>query len=224
MTKILIIEDEESIRRVLRFNLEQKGFVVHEATTGAEGLKLSQEARPQLVILDLGLPDRSGLEVLKELRAWSKIPVLVLTATDDELTKVTLLEAGADDYIAKPFGPLELLARINVALRHHRNDGEDRPVFISDDLEIDLATKTVKVNSEVVRLTATEFSLLSALAKNAGQIVSQETLLREVWGTVGADNPHYLRIYIGQLRKKLEPGVAVPKHIQTEPGVGYKIV
>lgn len=224
MIKILMIEDEESIRRVLRANLETRGYVLIEASTGQAGLERAQADRPQLVILDLGLPDKSGLEVLRELRAWSKIPVLILTATDDEATKVELLEAGADDYISKPFGPLELVARINVALRHHRDDSEDSPVFQSGDLLIDLPAKSVKVGGASIRLTATEFSLLSSLAKQSGQVVAQDQLLREVWGTIGVDNPHYLRIYIGQLRKKLEPGAAVFRHIQTEPGVGYKLV
>lgn len=224
MIKILVVDDEESIRRVLKLNLEPRGFVIHDAVNGNEGLRLAEEVRPQLMILDLGLPDIPGLEVLRRLRAWSKMPVLVLTANVDEGAKVQLLEAGADDYVEKPFGPLELMARINVALRHHRHDEIDTPIFESGTLHVDLVAKRVSVNGLGVHLTATEFSLLSALAKRRGSIVPQDELLREVWGTIGADNPHYLRIYIGQLRKKLEPGAAAPSHILTEPGVGYRLV
>lgn len=219
-----MIEDEDSIRRVLKTHLEPHGFTLFEALTAAAGLKLMTDVRPQLVILDLGLPDRPGAEVLREIRTWSKVPVIVLTATDEEAMKVSLLEAGADDYIAKPFGPLELIARINVALRHHRSDQPDEPIFTSGELTVDLAGKTVTRSGKQIKLTVTEFALLSSLAKRPGQIVSQEELLREIWGQVGAENPHYLRIYIGQLRKKIEVDTSLPRHILTEPGVGYRLV
>lgn len=228
MTKILIADDEESIRRVLKLNLESKGFYVDQCALGAEVLNLvrasAPDRRPNLIVLDLGLPDINGSEVLKEIRKWSKIPIIVLTATDEESIKVALLEAGADDYITKPFSPLELIARINVALRHHKGDVSDAPIFESNGLRVDLPNKSIHLNGQPVHLTATEFSLLTVLIKNAGQVVVQEVLLREVWGANATENSHYLRIYIGALRKKLELNPSSPQHIITEPAVGYRIV
>ncbi len=225
MIKILMIEDEASIRRILKVQLEQKGYQVIESETGAEGLAFAESLHPQLVILDLGLPDMPGLEVLQHLRAWSRVPVIILTATDDEETKVRLLESGADDYISKPFGPLEFLARVSVALRHHRNDQVATPIVEAGPISINLANRSVKKNGETLHLTTTEFALLAALAREFRNVVSQEDLLKTVWGPIGLDNPHYLRIYIAQLRKKLEePGAAVPERIVTEPGMGYRLV
>lgn len=228
MTKILVVDDEKSIRRVLRLNLESKGFEVIESALGADALRMirsaSPDQRPNLVVLDLGLPDINGSEVLREIRKWSKIPIVVLTASDEESLKVALLEDGADDYITKPFSPLELLARINVALRHHKGDVSDAPVFESAELRVDLPNKSIQLNGQPIHLTTTEFSLLTVLIKNAGQVVGQEALLREVWGPGAIENAHYLRIYVGSLRKKLELNPSTPRHILTEPGVGYRII
>lgn len=224
MTKILIVDDEESIRRVLRLNLASKGFEILECANGTDAVKLAKDARPQLIVLDLGLPDLNGAEVLKRIRQWSKVPIVVLTASDEEAVKVALLESGADDYITKPFSPLELVARINVALRHHKDDVADTPVFVSAGLRIDLPNKSIEHDGQPVRLTATEFQLLASLVKNAGQVVTQDVLLREVWGPTASENSHYLRIYVGALRKKLEANPGSPRHILTEPGVGYRIV
>lgn len=224
MNRILIIEDEESIRRVLRLNLEGRSFEVAEAATAAEGLKKIGVFKPGIVILDLGLPDRNGLDVLKEIREWSNVPIIILTVSDDEKTKVALLESGADDYITKPFGPLELMARIHVALRHRGAEVDSTPVFESGNVKIDIPSKSVVKEGQAVHLTATEMNLLKALIRGGGQVVHQDQLLQEVWGANALDNPHYLRIYIGQLRKKLEMNPSTPQHILTEPGVGYRIV
>ena len=228
MTKILIADDEESIRRVLKLNLESKGFEVEQCALGNDVVRIMRskapDQRPSLIVLDLGLPDINGAEVLREIRKWSKIPIIVLTASDEETLKVALLEDGADDYMTKPFSPLELLARINVALRHHKGDVSDAPVFESAGLRVDLPNKSIQLNGQPIRLTTTEFSLLTILIKNAGQVVGQEILLREVWGANATENSHYLRIYIGALRKKLELNPGSPQHILTEPGVGYRIV
>lgn len=196
MIKLLIVDDEKSIRQILRLNLEPRGYQVLEAASGSQALKLIQDEKPQLVVLDLGLPDMSGMDVLKEVRSWSKIPIIVLTVTDDEATKVSLLDCGADDFMTKPFSPLA----------------------------IDLQKKRVEVSGTVVRLSATEFALLATLVKNAGQVIAQEQILREVWGMHAIEHRHYLRIYVGQLRKKLEADPSAPAHILTEPGVGYRIV
>lgn len=222
MTKILILDDEPSIRNILRVNLRGAGYDVAEAKRSEEGLALAASYHPQVVILDLGLPDRNGIDVLREIRGWSQVPVIVLTVSDDEATKVALLEAGADDYVTKPFSVPELLARIKVALRHHQMEGAT-PIFESGSLRIDLAKREVSVENQVVHLTAKEFELLRLLVKNGGRVVPQEQLLAEIWGQHAKDQPHYLRIYIGQLRKKLEADPSSPKHVLTEPGVGYRI-
>lgn len=221
--RILIIDDEDSIRNILRTGLEGHGFKTMTASTGEKGLKKISDFHPHLVILDLGLPDQNGLQVLRDLRKWSQVPVIVLTVTDDERAKVTLLDSGADDYLTKPFGLPELLARIRVALRH-TGYIEATPIFQSGDLEVDLNQHQVKVSGKTVKLTNTEFQLLSALIREKGKVISQTVLLRQVWGGATEDQSHYLRIYINQLRKKLEEEPSNPKHILTEPGVGYRIV
>ena len=219
--RILVIDDEAAIRNLLRSSLERH-YEIIEAASGSEGLAKAESDHPHLVILDLGLPDQSGFEVLKSLRKWTTIPILILTVQDDEAMKVDLLDAGADDYLTKPFSVPELMARIRVGLRNH-NSEEATPVFKSEDLEIELNRKTVKVSGVPVKLTATEFLLLSLLVRQHGQVVSQVHLLREVWGKNAVDQSHYLRIYIGQLRKKIEKDPSSPRHILTEPGVGYRI-
>lgn len=223
MNRILVIDDESAIRNLLKVSLETHGFQTKLAENGTIGIQFASEFHPHLVILDLGLPDMNGLDVLKRLREWTTIPVIVLTVTDDEVTKVKLLDAGADDYLTKPFGIPELLARIRVGLRHHHSV-EATPIFRSGELEVDLNGRSVKVKNEVVKLTATEFELLKTLVRNQGRVVHAEQLLREVWGPGATDQSHYLRIYIGQLRKKLESNPSTPKHLITEPGVGYRII
>jgi two-component system, OmpR family, KDP operon response regulator KdpE len=222
-TRILIVDDEESIRRLLRLSFEAQNFQIHEAADGKTGEAAAAEFHPHLIVLDLGLPDISGLEVLKHLRKWTHVPILILTVQDDEATKVALLDAGADDYLTKPFGVPELMARVRVALRTH-NRAEATPIFSSGDLVVNINQKKVQRKGEVVHLTATEFSLLSLLIRNNGKVVLQSLLLSEIWGPNSVEQSHYLRIYIAQLRKKIEDDPSNPKHVLTEPGIGYKIV
>lgn len=221
--RILIVDDELAIRSVLRTSLESSGYSVVDAVDGKSALAKLNSFHPHLVILDLGLPDMNGIEVLKELRKWTRVPVIILTVSDDESTKVRLLDAGADDYLTKPFGKSELQARVRVALR---NIGliEATPVFKSDDLEVDLAKRKVTVNGTEIKLTATEFEIFSRLVRDHGKVIPQAQILRQVWGHHGEENDHYLRIYINQLRKKIEANPSTPKHILTEPGVGYRLV
>jgi two-component system KDP operon response regulator KdpE len=221
--RILIVDDEVAIRNILRLSLVNQGFEIDEASDGKSGLEKAADFHPHLIILDLGLPDINGIDVLIALRKWTKIPVIILTVTDDETTKVALLDAGADDYLTKPFGTPELLARVRVSLRHH-NAIEATPVFVSGELEVDLNNRQVKLRSEVIKLTATEYELLSILVRNHGKVVPQTQLLTGVWGKNAADQTHYLRIYVGQLRKKIEADTTHPLHILTEPGIGYRIV
>lgn len=221
--RILIIDDEAPIRNVLRMHLSAQGYQLAEAKDAAEGLATAAEFHPHLVILDLGLPDKDGYEVLKELRLWTTVPVVVLTATDDESTKVKLLDRGADDYLTKPFGPNELLARIRVSLRHS-GTVEATPIFESGDLKVDLNQRQVWVDGVSVKLTATEYEVIARLARDPGKVVAQNTLMKQIWGAVAEDQTHYLRIYIKQLRKKLEKTPAQPRHILTEAGVGYRLV
>lgn len=222
-SRVLVIDDEASVRNVVRMALKNAGHSIAEASTGAEGIEKATSFHPNLVILDLGLPDINGSEVLKQLRTWTTIPVIVLTVTDDEKTKVSLLDAGADDYLTKPFGPEELQARIRVALRH-TGLIEATPIFESGFLKVDLNKKTVFVSENPVKLTGTEYAVLSRLVRDHGKVVSQIQLLKEIWGTAAKDQSHYLRIYINQLRKKIETNPSEPKHILTEPGVGYRLI
>lgn len=221
--RILIIDDESAVRNALRINLKSHDYSISEAVNGKEGLAAAKTFHPHLIILDLGLPDISGLEVLRELRKWTQVSVVVLTATDDENMKVKLLDAGADDYLTKPFSVQELMARVRVGLRHN-NFQEAATVFVSDDLEVDLNLKKVTVGGELVKLTSTEYEVLSRLVRESGKVVTQEKLLKEVWGSLAVEESHYLRIYIKQLRKKIETNPAEPRHILTEPGVGYRII
>jgi two-component system KDP operon response regulator KdpE len=223
LSRILIVDDEKAIRETLKLGLKAENYLIEEAINGLEGLEKIRTFHPNLVILDLGLPDRSGLEILRELRVWTKIPVIILTVSDDEPTKVKLLDAGADDYLTKPFGLSELLARIRVAIRHFGKI-EATPIFQSGDLKIDLNQRTVEVDGTEVKFTKTEFELLQRLVRESGKIVPQTKLLKEIWGCLFQDESHYLRIYIKQLRKKIEKNPAEPVHILTEPGVGYRLV
>ncbi len=221
--RILLIDDEQAIRNIVKMSLEANGYKICEAVDGKSGIAKVCEFHPHLVLLDLGLPDTSGYEVLKALRKWTRVPIIILTVTDEEQVKVKLLDAGADDYLTKPFGAYELLARVRVALR---NIGliEATPVFRSGELEVDLSRKKVIVADKEVKLTATEYEVLSRLVRDHGKVISQTQLLKQIWGSIAEDQSHYLRIYVNQLRKKIEKNPSEPKHLLTEPGVGYRLV
>lgn len=221
--RVLVIDDEAAIRNVISMNLKSQSYEVAEASSGKEGVAKASSFHPHLIILDLGLPDIDGHAVLKELRSWTKIPIIILTVTDEEAVKVRLLDAGADDYLTKPFGPSELLARVRVGLRHH-GQIEATPMFESGDLKIDINQKQVLVSGMPVKLTKTEFEVIARLVRDHGKVVSQATLLKQIWGAVAEHETHYLRIYIKQLRKKIEKSPSQPRHILTEPGVGYRLI
>jgi len=220
MKNVLIIDDEPPIRRLLRLTLEPAGYRVYEAETGQLGLQEAAAKRPDAIILDLGLPDMDGLTALKRLREWSPTPVLVLTVRNQEADKVTALDGGADDYLTKPFGTAELLARLRAIQR--RAPEAQEPVFVSGDLTVDLAARTVRVKNKEVHLTATEYALLHELVKYAGKIVTHKQLLRAVWGSKAEEQSQYLRVYITHLRKKLETDPK-QKLIKTEAGIGYRL-
>ena len=222
---VLVIEDEAPIRKFLRTGLESQGFQLVESTTGADGLAQAATRAPDVVLLDLGLPDIDGFEVVRRLREWSTIPVLVLSARGQERDKVQALDAGADDYVTKPFSMGELLARMRVALRHRARlqTGTESSVVEIDALRVDLERRLVSVSGKPVRLTPIEYRLLSMLARHAGKVLTHDVLLREVWGPGYTSQQHYLRVYMGQLRHKLEADPARPKLLITEPGVGYRL-
>ncbi len=221
---ILAIDDEDVIQNLLRVTLESNNYKVLGARTGKQGLELTSQQKPDLILLDLGLPDIEGTEVLKRLRAWSHIPVIILTVKETDADKVKLLDAGADDYLTKPFSVVELLARIRVALRHSEKGADKEPVFKTGALEVNFETRQVKVDQAIVKLTATEYELLKVLVQNAGKVVTQRQLLKEVWGGNAVEHNHYLRVYIGHLRQKIEKGLDGKKIIMTESGVGYRLV
>jgi two-component system, OmpR family, KDP operon response regulator KdpE len=217
MKTVLIIDDEPPIRRLLRLTLEPASYKVHEAEAGQLGLQEAAAKRPDVIILDMGLPDLDGLTVLKRLREWSPTPVLVLTVRNQEADKVAALDAGADDYLIKPFGTAELLARLRAIQR--RAPEAQEPVFTNGDLTVDLAARTVAVKGKEVHLTATEYALLHELVKHAGKVVTHKQLLRSVWGPNAEEQSQYLRVYITHLRKKL----GIDKLIKTEAGIGYRL-
>src|SRR5688572_26263406 len=223
---ILVIEDEPPLQRFLRVTLEAQDFKVLEAATGEQGLRHAATSTPDLVILDLGLPDIDGVEVTKRLREWSAIPIIVVSARGKEQDKVIALDAGADDYLTKPFGVGELLARVRVVMRHlsAANQETGEAVFESGPIRADLSLREVTVAGKQVRLTPNEFKLLAVLVKNAGKVMTHRQLLHEVWGPGSGDETHYLRVYMNQLRQKLEPEASRPRHLLTEPGVGYRLV
>ena len=222
---ILVIDDEPQILRALRTILLEKKFRVTTASRGEEGLTLAAANPPDLIVLDLGLPDMSGLEVCGRLRAWTQVPIIVLSVRDSEQDKVAALDRGADDYLIKPFGIEELLARIRVALRHRvQAQGSNETVINAGPLSIDLVRHLVTRDGATVKLTATEFNLLAYLAANAGRVLTHKTILTHVWGEPEADQVEYLRVYMRQLRKKLESDPAQPAYLLTEPGVGYRFV
>ena len=221
---ILIIEDELQIRRFLRSSLSSHGYKLLEAGMGQEGIEQAAQLHPDCVILDLGLPDMEGLEVLRRIRSWSAAPVVILTARGQEQDKITLLDAGADDYLTKPFGVGELLARIRAALRRTTGiPASETPVTVLGDLRIDVVHRQVFRADAEVHLTPIEYKLLVALVRHLGQVVTRRQLLQEVWGPEYTDASHYLRIYMQHLRHKLEADPARPRYLLTEPGVGYRL-
>jgi two-component system KDP operon response regulator KdpE len=222
---VVIVEDEPQIRRFLRAILAGQGYRVHETATGAEGLVEVASRRPDVVILDLGLPDIDGADVIRKVREWSVVPIIVVSAREREADKVAALDAGADDYLSKPFGVGELMARMRVALRHHArvSDGTLDSAFSVGELHVDLATRRVTVGGLQVHLTPIEYRLLVALVHHAGKVVTHRQLLQEVWGPQAAEQAHYLRVYIGHLRRKLEGDAAQPRYLLTEAGVGYRL-
>lgn len=220
---ILVIDDEPQIVRALRTILTAKGYRLSVANRGEEGLALAAASEPDVIILDLGLPDISGFEVCQRLREWSQTPIIVLSVRDSEKDKVMALDHGADDYLTKPFGIEELLARIRVALRHKAlSQGPAETVITSGGLVIDLPRYQVTLKGEEIHLTATEFKLLAYLAGNAGRVLTHRTILTQVWGPEYAENVEYLRVFMSQLRKKLEPDPKQPRYLLNEPGVGYR--
>ena len=221
--QVLIVEDDQQIRRFLRLTLESEGITVIEAQNGREGIAQSRRRRPDLVILDLGLPDIDGVEVITDLRTWTSIPIVVLSARSAEVEKVAALDSGADDYLTKPFGNLELMARLRVHLRKRGRDAASAPpILCFADVSVNFALRQVSRGAEPVHLTPTEFRLLSVLLHSPGRVLTHSYLLQEVWGDGYAGRHHYLRIYMANLRRKLEKNAARPVHITTETGVGYR--
>lgn len=221
---VLIVEDEPQIRRFVRAALESEGCQVHETDSVARGLIEAGTRKPDLLILDLGLPDGDGNELIRELRTWSGLPILVLSARTDEADKVQALDAGADDYLGKPFGIPELLARVRALLRRAHRGSEAGPVFAFGQIEVDLAQRLVRRAGETVHLTPIEYRLLTLLVANASRVLTHRQLLREVWGPNHVEHAHYLRVYMAGLRRKLEDDPTLPRHIRTESGVGYRFV
>ena len=222
---IAVIEDETPIRRFLRASLTVEGFRVVEATTAQEGLRIITQQLPALALLDLGLPDLDGVEVIRQTREWSTMPIVVISARGEEASKIAALDAGADDYLTKPFGVGELLARMRVALRHASRPASDGTVdapLVVGDLRIDLTGRTVTKAGVEVKLTKIEFDLLAALARNLGRVVTHRQLLKEVWGPHAVHEPHYVRVFMANLRKKLERNPSRPELLITEQGVGYR--
>jgi two-component system KDP operon response regulator KdpE len=219
----LIIDDEVQIRRLLRISLEANGYRVFEAANGQAGLAEAAQRRPEIVVLDLGLPDMDGVEVLKRLREWSNVPVIVLSVRDREEDKIAALDNGADDYLTKPFSTGELLARLRVAQRHAQPP-LDTAVFQIGQLEVDLTSRTVKVKGKPIKLTATEYALLQLFVRHAGKVLTHRQILKEVWGPTYVDQTHYLRVYMTHLRDKIEEHPSEPELLVTESGVGYRLM
>ncbi|WHZ16908.1 MAG: DNA-binding response regulator KdpE [Nitrospira sp.] len=221
---VLLIEDEAEIRRFLRATLPSHGYRLYEAPTGAEGLVQAASRNPDIILLDLGLPDMDGAEVIRQVRAWTAIPILVLSARDQEQVKVAALDLGADDYVTKPFGVDELLARMRAALRHAaRPPGDGESLFAFGDLTMDLGKRQVVVAGKEVHLTPIEYKLLMTLVLHAGKVMTHRQLLKEVWGPLHVEEGHYLRVYMRQLRNKVEANPAHPRYLVTELGVGYRL-
>lgn len=221
--RILVVDDEKQIRRMLKAALEGYGYNIDEAASGHEGLRQTLIFHPDLIVLDLGLPDIDGIEVIERLREWTQTPIIVLSVREHEDDKIKALDAGADDYVTKPFSMGELLARLRAALRRTAKS-DDEPVFTFGELSIDLARRNVTLRGDEVKLTPTEYEVLKYLAQQAGRVVTHRQLLRAIWGSNYQEESQYLRVYIGQLRRKIETDPSQPSYIITEPGVGYRLV
>jgi len=219
---IVVIDDEAQLRRLLRITLEANGYKVYEASNGQQGLEEVAARHPELVVLDMGLPDMDGVEVVKRLREWSSVPIIILSVRDSENDKVTALRSGADDYLTKPFSTAELLARLQVAQRHSQPATEET-VFARGGLMVDLASRIVKVNGRPVKLTRTEYALLRLFVRNAGKVLTHPQIMESVWGPDHREKTHYLHVYMTHLREKIEPVPARPELLVTEPRVGYRL-
>jgi two-component system, OmpR family, KDP operon response regulator KdpE len=222
VTKVLVVDDDAQILRALRINLAAQGYQVLVAADGASALRTAADGLPDVVLLDLGLPDMDGVDVIAGLRGWTQVPIVVLSARTDPNDTVTALDAGADDYVTKPFGMAELLARLRAAARRATVPEIDEPVVSTASFTVDLAAKKVVRDDAEVHLTPTEWGLLEQLIRNPGKLIDQKRLLREVWGPAYSTQTNYLRVYLAQLRRKLEPDPAHPRHLITEPGMGYR--
>lgn len=220
--RVLVVDDERAIRRYLHAALNAQGYTVFEASGGKDALKMTASERPDLIILDLGLPDLDGVEVTRQLREWTGIPIIILSVREQEVDKISALDAGADDYLTKPFNSGELMARIRAALRHTLQ-GASEPVFEIDNLKVDLTRRLVKLDGLDISLTPTEYDLLRILVQNAGKVITHHQLLRQVWGTAYESEAHLLRVNMSNLRRKIEPDPTRPHYIITEPGVGYRL-
>jgi two-component system, OmpR family, KDP operon response regulator KdpE len=222
-TTILIVDDEPAIRRILRTSLAAQDFAIVEAKNGAEAVAAVEREKPDLVILDLGLPDMDGIEVIRRLRAKSNLPIVILSVRDDERGKVEALDLGADDYVVKPFGMEELIARVRTALRHRFQAQGEQPVFVADDLSVDLVRRTVKLRGQDVKLSPKEYELLKLLIVHAGKVLTHKHILMQVWGPAHTEDVQYLRVFVHSLRQKIEPDPARPHYLMTESGVGYRL-
>ena len=222
-TVVLVIDDEPQIRRLLRVTLESNGYEVFDAVNGQDGIVQAAQCRPDVILLDLGLPDLDGGEVLKRIREWSRVPVIILSVRDRENDKIAALDAGADDFITKPFGSGELLARLRTTLRRSRPESA-AAVFHAGKIEVDLSTRIVRKHGQEVKLTPTEYALLRLLVVHGGKVLTHRQLLTEVWGPNAVEQTHYLRVHIAHLREKLEENAAQPAFIITEPAVGYRAI
>jgi two-component system KDP operon response regulator KdpE len=220
---VLVVDDELQIRRFLRVSLETNGYRVHEAETGQSAIAEAARLRPDVMVLDMNLPDLDGIEVLKRVREWANTPVIILSVRDADRDKVAALDAGADDYLTKPFSTVELLARLRVARRHAQPE-PDEPVIALGDVQIDLARRVVTRRGEPVKLTPTEYALLRLMAQHPGRVLTHRQILKAVWGPEYVEETHYLRVYFAQLRQKLEENPTIPRLIVTEPGVGYRLM
>lgn len=221
-TRVLIIDDEGPIRKFLRVSLTARDFDVEEATTGREGISQTARYKPDLVLADLGLPDMDGKQVIKELRDWTQVPIIVLSVREQEQEKIAALDAGADDYVSKPFSMGELLARIRVSLRRSLT-AENEPILTCGGLTVDLNTRRVTLNGQEIKLTPNEYEILKVLIKHAGRVLTHKQILQAVWGNEYGTDTQYVRVYIGQLRRKIEDDPARPRYIVTESGVGYRL-
>lgn len=220
--RILVVDDERPIRRLLHTSLTAEGYESIEAETGAQALAMAAREKPDAVLLDLGLPDQDGLDVLRQIREWSRVPVVVVTVRADESEKVAALDAGADDYVTKPFGMRELVARLRTALRHGTQAELGAPVFVSGRLSVDLTKRRVSIDGHEVKLSPKEYDLLRLFVRHAGRVLTHQMILKEIWGPAHTDDTQYLRVYVGQLRQKLQDDPSEPALIRTEPGVGYR--